>query len=165
MLCRPAMLLCAVALSFPCAGTGARAQSKDLPCESFQKNPDGSWAALNNAAIPGTGGSLTIRQGSVLRPGAIIRGQDLAAMLRRALGPTGIKGFSGAGKLNQLTLFPDSEDSDAIDGLAIESDDTKVQMLHTARVLVENWLRLHKETLVNYALPMGTKDPIKQVLF
>jgi hypothetical protein len=91
--------------------------------------------------------------------------QDLAGALRRALGPAGPKGFSGAGKLNQPTLIPGGEDSDAIDGLVFWSDDKKVQLLHTAGVLVENWLSTHKETLVNNALAMGTKDPIKDVLF
>jgi hypothetical protein len=90
---------------------------------------------------------------------------DLAGALRRALGPTGVKGFSGAGVLNLLTLFPESEDSDAIDGLVIQSDDGKAQLLLTTPGLIKNWLRLHKEVLVNNALEMGTRDPIKNVLF
>jgi hypothetical protein len=89
---------------------------------------------------------------------------DLAGELRRVLGPTDVKGFSAAGTLNLLTLFPESEDSDAIDGLMIPSDDEKARLLLTTRPLIENWLRRHKETLVNNALEMGSKDPIKKVL-
>ena len=58
------------------------AQAQDrIPCDSFMKNPDGSWVALNNTDIPGLGRKLTIRQGSVLRPGATILSIDMAAML------------------------------------------------------------------------------------
>jgi hypothetical protein len=91
--------------------------------------------------------------------------KDLAGELRRALGPTGVKGFSADGTLNLLTLFPESEDSDAIDGLVIASDDGRAQLLLTTPALIENWLRRHREVLVNNALEMGSKDPIKKVLF
>jgi hypothetical protein len=47
----------------------------------------------------------------------------------------------------------------------IQSDDGKAQLLLTTRALIENWLRLHKEVLVNNALEMGSTDPIKEVLF
>jgi hypothetical protein len=90
--------------------------------------------------------------------------QDLAGELQRALGPSGVKGFSGKGKLNLLSLFPEGEDSE-IDGLVIQADDGNARLLLTTRVLVENWLRMHKEVLVNNALEMGTRDPIKEVLF
>jgi HdeA/HdeB family len=56
-------------------------QGGDLPCDAFAKNADGFWYALRNADIRGTGGPLVIRQGSVLRPGAAIKGLDLATML------------------------------------------------------------------------------------
>jgi hypothetical protein len=91
--------------------------------------------------------------------------QDLAGKLRRALGPTSVKGFSGKGQLNLRTLFPDSDDSDAIDGLVIPSDDGRAQLLLTTRTLVASWLRLHRDMLVDNALEMGSKDPIKKVLF
>lgn len=77
------MAFVAVALSTGCLSGPARAQSGDLPCDAFAKNADGLWYATRNADIPGTGESLTIRQGSILRPGAAIRGLDLATMLDR----------------------------------------------------------------------------------
>lgn len=58
----------------------ASAQDR-VACDSFIKNADGSWAALNNTDIPGLGRKLTIRQGSVLRPGATILGVDMAELL------------------------------------------------------------------------------------
>jgi HdeA/HdeB family len=72
-----AMALIAIGLSVP------QAQSQDLPCDSFMKNRDGSWSALRDAQIPGAGDRLVIRAGSVLRPGAAIKGLDLATMLDR----------------------------------------------------------------------------------
>lgn len=78
MWCRLAGTLVAFLLL---AGSGADAQTADVPCDAFQKNDDGSWSALRSAQITGTGDRLTIRDGSVLRPGATIRGQDLAALL------------------------------------------------------------------------------------
>ena len=73
----------AIALNTVCLGAISRAQDKSMPCDAFVKNPDGSWSATRNAAIQGTGASLTIRAGSVLRPGASIRGLDLATILDR----------------------------------------------------------------------------------
>jgi hypothetical protein len=62
--------------------SAAQAQNNNgIPCESFVKNPDGSWSALEDAPILGTGQKLTIRAGSVLRPGAAIMGLDLATIL------------------------------------------------------------------------------------
>jgi len=52
-----------------------------VACDSFTKNPDGSWVALENTDIPGLGRKLTIRRGSVLRPGATILSVDMAALL------------------------------------------------------------------------------------
>ena len=78
---RLAMAPVAVALSLAWLNAGAQAQSADIPCDAFVKNADDSWSAIHNAAIRGTGESLTIREGSVLRPGAAIKGLDLAAML------------------------------------------------------------------------------------
>ncbi len=60
---------------------GAMAQQLGLPCDSFVKNDDGSWSALRSVPIHGVGESFTVREGSVLRPGAAIRGVDLAGML------------------------------------------------------------------------------------
>jgi hypothetical protein len=74
-----AIALLAVACQLAILATGAGAQ--ELPCDSFMKNDDGTWSALRSAAIHGTGQSLTIREGSVIRPGAAIRGLDLAAIL------------------------------------------------------------------------------------
>jgi hypothetical protein len=91
--------------------------------------------------------------------------QDLARRLRRALGPPGVKGFSAAGLLNQPTLLPGGDDSDAIDGLVFKSDDGATQLLVTTSALVASWLRQHREMLVDNALEYGSKDPIKRALF
>jgi hypothetical protein len=59
---------------------GVSAQDR-VACDQFAKNADGSWVALNNADMPGLGRKLTIRQGSVLKPGATILSVDIAALL------------------------------------------------------------------------------------
>jgi hypothetical protein len=74
-------IVLAVVLFLPGLAVDAAAQENSIPCDAFVKNADGSWAALRNAAIRGTGQSLTIREGAVLRPGAAIRGLDLVAEL------------------------------------------------------------------------------------
>jgi hypothetical protein len=57
------------------------AQQFSVPCDAFVKNDDGSWSALRSVPIHGVGESFTVREGSVLRPGAAIRGVDLAGIL------------------------------------------------------------------------------------
>lgn len=59
---------------------GASAQA-NVSCDAFVKNPDGSWVALDDSPVRGVGQKLTIRRGSVLRPGAAILGVDMAALL------------------------------------------------------------------------------------
>lgn len=75
---------CAIALALllGLATSAGHARAEDhIPCDSFMKNPDGSWVAVENAEVPGLGRKLTIRRGSILRPGATILSVDMAAML------------------------------------------------------------------------------------
>ena len=71
--------LIGVALGLGPSG-GALAQLS-VPCDSFVKNDDGSWSALRSVPIRGVGEGFTVREGSVLRSGAAIRGVDLAGIL------------------------------------------------------------------------------------
>src|SRR5262249_40559881 len=83
---RLAIGVTAIAAGMACVGAlPAWAQSVNgLPCDAFMKDADGSWVALRDAPISGAASKLTIRAGSVLRPGAAIQGLDLAAMLDQA---------------------------------------------------------------------------------
>jgi hypothetical protein len=63
------------------APSGDALAQLSVPCDSFVKNDDGSWSALRSVPIHGVGESFTVREGSVLRPGAAIRGVDLASIL------------------------------------------------------------------------------------
>ena len=78
---RAMMALFGMAVGFLGPGDGAIAQQFNVPCDSFVKNDDGSWSALRSVPIHGVGESFTVREGSVLRPGAAIRGVDLASIL------------------------------------------------------------------------------------
>jgi len=74
-------LALAIALQFfaiALQGVGAQAQTK-LPCEAFAKTGDGSWTALRNTLVSDRG--FSIQQGSVWRPGATVRGLDVASTL------------------------------------------------------------------------------------
>lgn len=64
------------------AGMSAHAQSA-LPCDSFVRNPDGSWTVSSNVAFPGPGQNINLRQGAVMRPGFVILGTDVAAELNK----------------------------------------------------------------------------------
>lgn len=69
--------LAAVCLSAP-------AQSADIACDSFQKNPDGSWVAMNNTTVPGPGRVFHINQGARFYPGSSIMGIDVSDLLNKA---------------------------------------------------------------------------------
>jgi hypothetical protein len=73
----------ALALAGVSAGTRARAQDIAMPCDAFVKNPGGSWTPVSDVPIGGMGRKLVLRQGSELRPGAIILGVDFATLLER----------------------------------------------------------------------------------
>jgi hypothetical protein len=71
-----------IGIALAALGPHADAQAQlSVPCESFVKNDDGSWSALRSVPIRGVGEAFTVREGSVLRPGAAIRGVDLASIL------------------------------------------------------------------------------------
>jgi hypothetical protein len=74
-----------VALAWFCAlPGGAQAQSFRISCDDFVRNDDGSWSALRSVDIHyGAGQALSIREGSVMRPGAVIRGIDVASILEQ----------------------------------------------------------------------------------
>jgi hypothetical protein len=75
-------VIAVVALAFATTGMASGAFAQDrVACDLFIKNTDGSWVAQSNADIPGLGRKLTIRQGSVLKPGATILSVDIAALL------------------------------------------------------------------------------------
>jgi hypothetical protein len=76
-----ALVVVAITFTLVSPATCVRAQDNSVPCDAFVKNADGSWAALRDAPVLETGQRLTIRAGSVLRPGASIRGLDLVATL------------------------------------------------------------------------------------
>jgi hypothetical protein len=82
---RPIVRLCVaiviVVASAIGLSTAVQAQDGGVPCDSFIRNPDGSWTATGNVAFPGPGQNINLRQGSVLRPGLVILGTDVAATL------------------------------------------------------------------------------------
>jgi hypothetical protein len=73
-----------LAFAVTCLSSAALAQSGDLPCDAFQKNPDGSWVAMRSVTVPAGGRNLRLREGSLFRPGAAFLGTDMAERLDKA---------------------------------------------------------------------------------
>jgi hypothetical protein len=66
-----------------CLGTPALAQS-DLPCDAFQKDPDGSWVVMRAVRFPAGGRILSLREGARFKTGAAFLGVDVAEDLNKA---------------------------------------------------------------------------------
>jgi hypothetical protein len=67
-----------------CLSTPALAQSGDLPCDAFQKNPDGTWTTMRSVDINAGGRNLPLRAGAQFKPGAAFLGTDMAERLDKA---------------------------------------------------------------------------------
>jgi hypothetical protein len=80
---RFAFLVLALVLTAGASSEGARAQSGDIPCGHFIRNPDGSWTVASNVRFPAAGQMLNLQQGSVMRPGFYILGNDIASVLAK----------------------------------------------------------------------------------
>jgi hypothetical protein len=67
--------------------------------------------------------------------------RDLEQMLRRIIGTTAPRGFSGAGTISLDTLFSEDVGFGMLDGLVFKSPNRKTQVLVTTDGLLERWLR------------------------
>jgi hypothetical protein len=79
---RFALGVAAIALQAFYLTTGAQAQSGKIPCDAFEKNPDGSWTVLQTTYIEGP--NVKVQEGGVVQPGRMILGHDIAAMIAKA---------------------------------------------------------------------------------
>jgi hypothetical protein len=85
----------AIALQAFSMATGAQAQSGgSLPCEAFAKNADGTWTVLETTYIEGP--AVKVQEGGVVRPGVLIRGYDIAAIIDKACPNAGVAPPPGA---------------------------------------------------------------------
>jgi hypothetical protein len=64
------------------ATAAAQAQDNEIDCDSFLKNPDGSWTVIKKAFIPVQ--DVRVVEGTVFRPGQTFLGEDMAERLNRA---------------------------------------------------------------------------------
>lgn len=74
----------AFALAVSCLSTAALAQSGGLPCDAFQKDPDGTWVAMRSSYVTVSGRNMNVREGARFRPGAAFLGIDMAQSLDAA---------------------------------------------------------------------------------
>ncbi len=64
---RFALAVLVIAVQAGCSVLGAQAQDKDINCDSFVKNPDGSWTVIEKVFIPVQ--NVRVIEGTVFRPG------------------------------------------------------------------------------------------------
>jgi hypothetical protein len=68
--------------------TGALAQSSTISCDAFTKNADGTWTVLETTYIEGP--AVKVQEGGIVRPGVLIRGYDIAAIIDKACPNAGV---------------------------------------------------------------------------
>lgn len=78
---RISCLFLAFFLQTVCLIGGALAQSSGIDCNSFLRNPDGSWTVVIKVFI--TPQRVWAREGTIFRPGQIFLGDDMAARLNK----------------------------------------------------------------------------------
>jgi HdeA/HdeB family len=71
-----------VALQLLCGLAAAHAQDGGIDCDSFLKNPDGSWTVIKKVFIPVQ--NVRVVEGTVFRPGQTFLGDDMTERLSRA---------------------------------------------------------------------------------
>lgn len=76
-----ALAALAIALQTLCVTTGAQAQNGGIDCDSFLKNPDGSWTVIKKVFIPVQ--NVRVVEGTVFRPGTTFLGDDMTVRLSR----------------------------------------------------------------------------------
>ena len=72
----------AIVLQILCCAGGAHAQDSDIDCDSFIKNPDGSWTVIKKVFIPVQ--NVRVVEGTVFRPGSTFLGDDMTVRLSKA---------------------------------------------------------------------------------
>ena len=72
----------AIVLQVLCRAEGAHAQDSEIDCDSFLKNPDGSWTVIKKAFIPVQ--NVRVVEGTVFRPGTTFLGDDMTVRLGKA---------------------------------------------------------------------------------
>jgi len=77
-----ALFAFATVLLIVCRAGAAQAQDSDIDCDSFLRNPDGSWTVIKKAFIPVQ--NVRVVEGTVFRPGTTFLGDDMTVRLSKA---------------------------------------------------------------------------------
>ena len=72
-----------VLLSALPAAAQVQPQTTLVPCDAFQKNPDGSWSPVRQVVIAGPNGQVTVSPGASFWSGVAYMGIDLASRLEQ----------------------------------------------------------------------------------
>ena len=65
------------------AAAQVQPQTTLVPCDAFQKNPDGSWSSVRQVVIAGPNGPVTVNPGTSYWVGVAFMGIDLASRLEQ----------------------------------------------------------------------------------
>jgi HdeA/HdeB family len=79
---RRVALSIAAAIALQACCLSAQAATGNFPCESFAKNPDGSWTVLQTTYIEGP--NVKVQQDAVFALGRIVLGYDIADIIAKA---------------------------------------------------------------------------------
>jgi len=82
MLRHLALVALAIALQVLCPGGPAQAQDSEIDCDSFIRNPDGSWVVIKKVYIPVQ--KVRVNEGTVFTPGTTFLGDDMTVRLSKA---------------------------------------------------------------------------------
>jgi hypothetical protein len=82
MLRHSAFVAFAIVLQVLCRAGGAHAQDSEIDCDSFIKNPDGSWTVIKKVFIPVQ--NVRVNEGTIFRPGTTFLGDDMTVRLSKA---------------------------------------------------------------------------------
>ena len=63
------------------AAAQVQPQTTLVPCDAFQKNPDGSWSSVRQVVIAGPNGQVTVSPGTSVWSGVAFMGIDLGSRL------------------------------------------------------------------------------------
>ena len=77
-----ALVASAIALLILSLAGGAHAQDSEIDCDSFLKNPDGSWTVVKKVFIPVQ--NVRVNEGTTFRPGTTFLGDDMTVRLSKA---------------------------------------------------------------------------------
>ena len=90
---------------------------------------------------------------------------DLERLLKPVVGPFSAPGFPVHGKINLVSLYPDDEGSDMLDGIAYGESGTDGSVVVTTDDLLDKWLASRPHGRTEGALSTSAAEAVKSADF